>query len=628
MFAKRIITGVIALNVVPLYLLSPGAVGADKAAREELTITTARKREENLQDVPISITAFSAEQIEAANITNALDLANATPGLYFEAFNGGTASFPVLRGLSQQNISFDMSIDNNVGRFIDGIYQTNRNAPDIELLDLERIEVIKGPQNAMFGRSTFAGAINYVTKKPGDELQGKVKAGMGTDEDYLVFGSVSGPIVADKLLGRISAGYREFDGTGDNAGDLNNNLGGYENTTVNGSLIFTPSDQFTVTLSGFFNERDNEHSSQHLISAFNCGMDGFGGFLYLCGEVPYVDTVDISPDAFGTENESWQGVLTLEYEFEWATVTSVTSYTDLETVSVQDTDYTSGGQPHPVCDFNISGAACFGFFPPPPVSRIQNANVYNHASNTVEDFSQEFRIQSNNSEGLTWMAGVYYFDSDNNSTIGSGVDSSVLAPGEFYTGFAGFLATTDALNAPVLVSNFDSGTETIAVFGQIGYDITDKLLLNVEARYTNEEKSIDSILNFLVPGYGAADQDFDMFAPRVTLDYQATDAVMLYGNVARGVRAGGFNGSFPLPTCSNPVFTDQASCEGAGGTWYPGVPGEASFDDESNVTYEIGSKTSWSDLGLTANISLYYVDWDDMQIAGASESTNPSPDYS
>ncbi|HJP39445.1 MAG TPA: TonB-dependent receptor [Gammaproteobacteria bacterium] len=623
MLVRYLVTGFITLSVLPLSLLPPVALGEDEASREEMLITTARKREEDLQKVPVSITTFTAEQIEAANITTTLDLANATPGLYFEAFNSGSASFPVIRGLSQQNISFDMAIDNNVGRFIDGIYQTNRNAPDIELLDLERIEVIKGPQNAMFGRSTFAGAINYVTKKPGDELETKVKVGAGTDEDYMVFGSVSGPLIGDTLLGRISGGYREFDGTTENLGNPGDNLGGYEETTINGSLV-SQIGRFSATLDGFYNDRDNEHSSQHLISDFNCGMDGYGGFLYLCGDVPFVDPVDISPDAFGTENESWQGVLTLEYELEWATLSSISSYSDQETLSLQDTDYTSGGQPHPVCDFNISGPACFGFFPPPPVSRIQDANVYNHASNSVEDFSQEFRIQSNSAEGLTWMAGVYYFDSDNNATLGSGVDGSVLAPGEFYTGFAGFLATPDPVNAPVPVSDWDSGTETIAVFGQVGFDITDKLRLDVEARYTNEEKSIDSRLNFFAPGTGKADDDFNMFTPRVTLDYQTTENIMLYGNVARGTRAGGFNGSYPLPTCSIPTFTDQVSCEGGGGTWYPGIPGEQTFDDESNWTYEIGVKTTWPQYGLTANLDVYYVDWEDMQIAGASESTNPS----
>ncbi|MAF83402.1 MAG: TonB-dependent receptor [Gammaproteobacteria bacterium] len=609
MLARNLVAGIIIVSVLPLYLVSAGAVAENQAVREELTITTARKREENLQDVPISITSFSAEQIEAANITTSLDLANATPGLYFEAFNAGAASFPVLRGLSQQNISFDLAVDNNVGRFIDGIYQTNRNAPDLELLDLERIEVIKGPQSAMFGHSSFAGAINYVTRKPGDELEAKVKVGAGTDEDYMVYGRVSGPLIPGTLLGSVSAGYREFDGTFSNLGNPGDNLGGYENTTISGSLIYNATDKFSATLSGFFNDRDNEHSAQHIITAFNCGSNMFGGFNYFCGEVPFIDPVDLSADASGAENESWQMALTLEYDFSWATLTSVTAYSEQEAIVLGDADGTSAGQPHGVCDMALHPGTipnpppfpgfiddCFGFFPLPPPDRFENANAYTFNNSEANDFSQEIRLQSNNSEGLNWLAGLYYFDGDNTTESGAGVDNTGLAAGEVFMGFGGLLATPDPINAPLSFLVFESGTEITEVFGQIGYTFFDKLDLSLEARYSNVEKNINSIINNFAPGFGQFDEDFDMWSTRFTADYQLNETVMVYGNVARGVRAGGFNGGFP----ADPAYAN-----------------EATFDDESNWTYETGVKTTWSN--LTANASIYFVDWDDMQISGLSE---------
>ncbi|MFK8054052.1 MAG: TonB-dependent receptor, partial [Woeseiaceae bacterium] len=182
------------------------------AALDEIVVT-ARKREEGLQSIPLSVSALSAETIERANVESLEDIAALTAGLTFQSFNGGGLGSPTIRGLAQTDVA---SVDNNVGVFVDGVFINNKANLSLNLQDIERVEVVKGPQSALYGNNTFGGAINYVTKRPTSEPSGRVNVDVGTDGLYEVGGSFSGSLIDNVLSARISATTSSFDGTIDN----------------------------------------------------------------------------------------------------------------------------------------------------------------------------------------------------------------------------------------------------------------------------------------------------------------------------------------------------------------------------------------------------------------------------
>ena len=173
----------------------------------ETIIVTARRQDERFADVPLSVDVVDRDAIGPAGVESLQSLAMRLPGLSFEAAWGGANSFPVLRGQSQPSIAGD-----NVGMFVDGVYQASRSALDVVPLDLERIEVVHGPQSALFGHSSFAGLIHYVPALPTEDLLVKMSADAGTDAYYGVSGTISGPIDAN-FKGRLAASWRQADGT-------------------------------------------------------------------------------------------------------------------------------------------------------------------------------------------------------------------------------------------------------------------------------------------------------------------------------------------------------------------------------------------------------------------------------
>jgi iron complex outermembrane receptor protein len=207
-------------------LLTAVAFTATEAAAQQLRIeeiiVTSRKQEESILDVPLAITAFSAAQIEAAGINDLGDIANFTPGLTFSNLLGEFLPTPVIRGVAPT----DVFGENNAAVFVDGVYIAGREGLNFSQLDVERIEVIKGPQSAVYGRSSFSGAINIITARPGDEFAGKAELTFGNDGQIKAMGSVSGPVVAGKLGVRLAAIYDSFDGSYENQNPTGPNIGG------------------------------------------------------------------------------------------------------------------------------------------------------------------------------------------------------------------------------------------------------------------------------------------------------------------------------------------------------------------------------------------------------------------
>ena len=247
----------ICLALAAAILFGPAQVNiaVGQEAQLEEIVVTARKREEAIQDIPLSITAFTAEELQKRSIQDMRDVALFTPGFNFEDFGGSGGTTPVVRGTTQ--VSILQSGEQNVSVFFDGVYLPRSYVTDLGFANMERVEVVKGPQSARYGRNAFMGAINYIPRRPGDEwdLQGQVVAGNHSRYDYA--GTVSGPIVPGLVSVLAGYDYSEFDGTWKNThpyADIdfkqgsNDRLGGYERAVASLALRITPGDALTIDL--------------------------------------------------------------------------------------------------------------------------------------------------------------------------------------------------------------------------------------------------------------------------------------------------------------------------------------------------------------------------------------------
>jgi iron complex outermembrane receptor protein len=532
-----------------------GVAPAFAQAVEEIVVT-ARKRQEDLQTVPVSITAFSAETIERTGSTNLGDIARFTPGLTYYEGNGGGLAAPTIRGLSA---TVTTTFDNNVGVFLDGVFLSAKSNINLAVFDLERVEVVRGPQSALYGNNTFAGAINYVTKRPDTNgLEGNVKGTLGTDQRADASFSVSGP-VNDKFAVRVQGSYSTFDGTVEN-GFGSETLGGWEyKAAAATTLNFQPTDNFELTAFYYYGE-DELDGSANFIFPNNCGgqnsappLTGRGRttLRYVCGTLKAPDQVFVSDETY-SKYKSELGYINMSYDLGGVTLKSLSTRGDYDSAGIADQ----------ILDATTGPAARRFVYP---------------FMGPVEEWSQEFRVESFGNDVIDYAGGFYYYDRDATQYFITGNGTPTGAPPSTNVG----VFPTRALDQITAESN-----KTYAGFGLIQAKVTDQIRLNGEARYTKDKRQvalINRLTNVTVP---LAD-DFKYWTWRASVDYQATDDILTYASVSRGAKSGGFNNS--------PVVSEQ------------------SYQPEYNVTYEVGAKTTLLDNRLQANLALFYIDWTDVQ---------------
>lgn len=610
---------------------TPDEVGPD------IVVTGTRKRAEDAQTVPIAITALSADEMAKRNISNLADLSNNTPGVAITAIAGGTAQNIYLRGLAPGNTANDLNVDANVGVFIDGIYQTSRNTLDmISVLDVGQIDIAKGPQSALFGRSTFAGAMAISTREPSRNFEGSMSATIGSDEDRRIRASISAPL-GDKVSFRVSGGYLKYDGFGTNVADRGDNLGGTEKYAVSAAIKFEPTDNFTAKLSGFLTRSSTEMSAVSVLplDLFNCGtVNAATGYNTLyCGSLPASKNSDISTNIPNTISKTRQLALELDWELDGVKIVSVTGFTGAENQSNNDYDGTSAGTVFGVC--NLGSACVFNG----AYTRLVNVNLGVRSLEKVRTFSQEIRLQSDNSSPFQWMFGGNYFNS-RIPVSGSGLLSyadgltttdrlvQVAPENPTTTGVGAYDFTANPYitqpGVPLYQNLTESSTKTMSIFGSVGYRFGD-LRVTAEGRYNIDRKraktyAISNPLSqpgFAVPldGLHAPDatvfpvvsqpyaKTYNAFTPRFTIDYQVTNDIMLYASAAKGVRSGGFN-------TANPVSATGILAD------------EVSYNQEFNWTYEAGFKSRLFDRRLLLNASFFHVDWTDAQISAFTLNPN------
>jgi iron complex outermembrane receptor protein len=573
---------------------------ADAGEFDEVVVT-ARKRAEPVAAVPLAIDVIGADALRPGGVDDLQSLAARVPGLSFEALWGGTGSAPVLRGQSQPSTAGD-----NVGVFVDGVYQANRAAVDVDALDLERIEVIRGPQSALFGRSTFAGAIHYVPREPTAAPEWRARLDAGTDALFAASASASGPLGGTGLRGRIAVGHRDTGGTWRSvAGER---LGGLRRDAVAATLAAGSADgPVALRLHARHWTSRLPHPPIYTLTGadYDCGaVDALSRqWSYRCAEVPVGRSFDVSSRVPDSRGEGSQVALHLDFALEGMRLESDTSWYEADARSYRDFAG-NGALPLGVCRGSNCGAQGGGLR---IVERIVRIDVVQAPRVRAEEWAQELRLVGRDDAAVVWLLGVAASLTRSTDANAFGADARELGAGEQYTAV---LPATPSLAGPLsqanraLVADPNAGqrlqsltrTErrTYSAFGALQFAPSPRTRLRAEGRVQSEREQLDAVYSNYLPSFGRAlgPGTFTDFTPRFSAELVPSDRWRYWLSTARGSRSGG----------TNPV---------------PGLdPDEQQFRPESNWTSELGVRFGSSGTVRAVAATLYYVDWRDTQIIG------------
>lgn len=558
----------------------PVAYGLDEL------VVTSRKREENVQDVPLAISAFGAASIKQRSISQLEDIAALTPGLNFEDFSNGGFGTPVIRGATQQNITI---LEQNVSTFFDGIYIPRSYAVDLGVVNVDRIEVVKGPQSALYGQNAFMGAINYVTQQPSEEFGADVTLTYGSDERLDIGGSINIPLVEDKLFIRVAGTESEFDGSWENdhpnanfgiSPGTTGNVGGYEKEYYTASILFRPIESWDISLAYHEFELEGEigpsFTRDRANDNLNCSATD-SGFLpapinqLFCGELtsPTGTTVSKDPRTYGLLQETE----VIRLGTSWDVTDSVSLNYIFGNIKSEVTAGGSPGVDQINGDFN---AFAMDFVIP----------FNNSPTGTFDYKSHELRAEFDNGGRWRGLVGAFYSDGEDSDVF----QGTTITPLETDPIPPNFFAATAM---PAIIE-----TEVRAIFGSLSFDINDQWRVSAEGRYAEEDKTLTDDGEVL-------ESDSSYFTPRFTVEWDINENTLVYGSIAKGVKAAGIN-----PSDAAGFF----------------VPSEQFYDEDENWTYEIGTKNSLLDGRLLLNAAAYYIDWTNLQ-SRSSRSLDPDGSF-
>jgi len=621
-------------------------------------IVTARKKEETLDQVPLQISVFDAKTIETRDFRDLTDLAQSTPGLEYENYvSAGLSTAPVIRGMSQ---TFTTSRIQNTSAFLDGVYLQRQSMVNPGLMEIERVEVVKGPQSAVYGRNSFSGAINYISKAPTDELTGSLGGTVGTGGRYDYKASVSGPLIEDIIQFRLSYGKSDFDGHTDNdhpfANDgpsefgTNDKLGGWDDELYSGEVTLNIDDALELGASYYRNKSQREPQGMYYLTGArglfndptwagpavqgNCLNTTTNGRLFgrpatatgnhaYCGELPSTPVSDAGVDAAGYDSTqilvdprsfimaSDSELLRLTANFDLSEKVSL-NYLFSDIQHSADGFGVSEGRESIVGSPGIVGTRTVGPpFAPVTIPVIGNYTVFNaNPQEQLESQSHELRV-SYDGEKFDASIGAYASnveDSDNGkfyfvAPCDNAVTCSVSVPDS-----TGVLTTTPPFQIPGIGHGMPGNQsfyedDIFAIFGNVNWDFGDGFSLITEARYERESSNFRQTTGtFGNSDPFSASEKSEFFTPRATIRWTPSwgNGNMVYGLVAKGVKTGGFN---PVDLNDN---ADQQT-----------------FKEETNWTYEIGGRGTYFDGRFSINGAAYYIDWKNIQGTEAPNSLNP-----
>ena len=540
----------------------------DDGAMLEEIIVSAERREQSLQDVPISVTAFSGDMVNEGGITRLEDVAVQTPNFKMTSFNTAESQL-FLRGIGSTN---DGPVsDPSVAVFIDDVYIGRPSGASTDLYDLERIEVLRGPQGTLYGRNAAGGAINIFTKKPQQEFESKVGLTVGDYGLVNVRAYINGAI-SDRVAGKLTANVRQRDGYAENV-NTGQDLEDDDTMSVRGQLLFTPSDVVDVLLS--FDHTDIDSSGDN---RFLTNFD--------INPLPPVltDPQKAEIATFGNDprksnhgeiqrsDKTLSGLSArVDADLGWATLTSITAYRESESSWLQALV--------PIRSDREGGTGIF--------------EVDDGAEQDAEQFSQEFRL-AGATDNLFYQVGLYYFDEEVSKT-------------ETFVTYWGPVTGLDVLfNTGDVSFIMDGETTSYAAFGQLTWDMTDAVALTLGARYNDDEKQQDSEavsnqpLTGLVwgiplgptgaPYTASGKESWSKTTIRASLDWDITEDHMVYATYSEGFKSGAFNSHTPSPLIA-----------------------EAPLLPEFATNMEIGARTQWLDGRLRFNLTYFDLEYEDLQ---------------
>lgn len=576
---------------------------AQEAVLGEIVVT-ARKTAERLQDVPLAITALDSQAILDAGIGNLDDIANQTPGLIFFSAFGDDLPTPVIRGISQTQIFGE----NNVAIFVDGAYVSGRAGINFAQLDLERIEVVKGPQSAMYGRGSFSGAINFITAKPTREAFGRAEATLG-DSGTERFRLVGSGLLTDQILGRIALSYDSWDGSYENQNPGGGpNIGGYDRKTLDGSLLFEPSDSLSILLKAYLSDDQNYSPAISTVFA-NCEPRTTDGKLAnVCGELQPVGTRDLSvvQTAYGQLREITRANLNIDWDVAGGTLSAITGYSDVTSEARYDGSRGGGDRSIPFL-YQTNAVSNFAPNAAQQVRAFYTGLVQDDPEDSTTEISQEVRFTSDASQSLRWGAGGYYWEADTEAR-GNRPFATVPLPGDFRDflpvvriplppTFTTWLPVARVGNLALLpwwgetqpiTTSFDE-TKSWSLFAHVEKDLSETTTVRLEGRFSDEE-------NIFTATTGASASDSWSFGTgRASVTWKPSDEATYYAAVSRGVKAGGFD-------------TYNVTVNGAQVTEF------SPYDPEKLWSYEAGMKRSLWDGRAYLDVSVFFLDWTDIII--------------
>jgi len=527
-----------------------GGIGYRQAQAQttiEEVVVSARRRDETLFDLPDSIVVVDAERIEKKRITKLTDFGVQFPNIGARNDLSPTSTFISIRGITATR-----NTDPAVAIVVDGVVASSASVTRQELFDIEQIEVLKGPQGALYGRNALAGAINITTRKPSNEWTAELAGEAGNASRIGANFGFSGPIIEDQLFFRVAGGFRDDDGTIKNL-SVNKNVDFEKSRTLRTRFIWEPTDRFSADLRAAYDELETGTYfytiTRPLGAPFRGKNDNSNDFSNRPRSNPisvaFSDIFDIS--------------LKMDYDLGFATLSSITAYN--YTFEIYGEPGKGVGRAGPG-DLDFTNADIIG-----------NEQTYN-----PESISEEIRLVSNDDTSrLRWNLGFYYVSIDREDTLpvfidadgdGSLVDESIRTGGKL----------------------FPNGTErnidSIAFFGNVDYDVMDNWTLSVGLRWDEEERDqID--LDDPNPDTNFQEATFDAWQPKFSATYSPNTSQTYYFTAARGFRSGGFNTPrSPFPTV---------------------------FNKETLWSYELGHKGRYFDNAVQVNFAAFYEDITDKQ---------------
>ncbi len=545
--------------------------GADPADAEPLEIVvTAGKREQDIQDVPTAITALGADVFTLQGVgRSASEVLTRVPNASAGTQQHGRPRWWI-RGVGAGQQQIDLA--NPVGFYLDEVYISNASATGLPLFDLERVEVLRGPQGTLWGKNTTGGAIAVVTKKPSFSTEGTenyVKLDYGSYDDKIVQAGVGFVIAPDVLAARISGHIENRDGRYTNlfTGEKDNAI---EDSVIRGQLLARGGDNFEALL-GVHYRKYKTFGGYWTIGSYRA--DG----VYRNGYAPPTDRDAVNTNApESSDAEQFGGSLKLDWDFGGVSLTSITGYERYASTSFGDSDYT-----------------------PLEIAR-------SHTDAVSKQWSQELRLASNGGGPLKWIVGLYYF----NEKIDSEAASATLPNGTVPA------RPGDTAPDAFSLTRYAHSAESGAAFANVGYDLTDTLNVTVGGRFTRETKTLDfrrsssAATAPLPPSWssyaqwwnsytgvgglgtfsGNLERTWDNFTYDVTPSWRIAPDHLLYFKYAHGVKSGGFNTAAQVPAALQVVEPEELDA------------------------FEIGYKSTWFDGAVTFNATAFHYQYDNVQI--------------